>query len=80
MLLEGLTDLAFVENPELLRRATGDGAILGTRLACRRETRRGQPEGQSSRSSFNALGPKKFVVGLNILGRDGEQATAPAKK
>lgn len=28
----------------------------------------------------NALGPKKFVVGLNILGRDGEQATAPAKK
>lgn len=28
----------------------------------------------------NGLGPKKFVVGLNILSRDGEQANAPTKK
>lgn len=27
-----------------------------------------------------AVGPKRFVAGLNILSRDGEQANAPKKK
>jgi hypothetical protein len=75
-----VTELASVENHSLngVQLATGRFWELGSHVDVKAVA--GNLKARARVVYCNALDPKRFVVGLNILSRDGEQANAPTKK
>lgn len=75
-----LTDLAFVQNQSSngLQLATERSWELGSHVDVKAVA--GNLKARARVVYCNALGPRKFVVGLNILSRDREQASSPTKK
>lgn len=75
-----LTELASVENQSAygVRLATERPWELGSHVDVKATM--GNLNARARVVYCQALGPKKFVVGLNILSRDGHQAELPAKE
>lgn len=75
-----LTELASVENQSLngVRITTERPWELGSHVDVKATT--GNLEARARVVYCQALGPKKFVVGLNILSRDGRQAEPPTEE
>lgn len=74
-----LTELASVENqsPQGVQLATERSWELGSHVDVKSVV--GDLKARARVVYCMVLGPKKFVVGLNILSRDGEQGKPPAK-
>ena len=72
-----LTELASVEDlsPKGVRLATEQSWELGSHVDVKSVS--GDLSARARVVYCNALGPKKFVVGLNILSRNGDQPDPP---